>query len=380
MNKYLEKVAEKIKGGKADGIPSSVFDKNQIEKGVKVELEHTADKKKALEIVKDHLTELPDYYDRLQKMESKGKKELGLKKDAGLSLAAAAHMGQSMVTNRLTRNKDFARSIANHAGAGLLGREVPKKTGREMAKGLISPEAAILQRESHHLGSKLRDALEERGIDAAKLTKKELVELRKLTRGDFSKVLTDERMDSPIVRAVVQTIEESGSIPKGPLTAIIRIKDPEKRRAAILELEEVWKDKTNPITSNIMTNITRPNKDILSFQKGHGRDSTLEMMAANIPAAAADPITAFINAGKTYLASDSAAKVPAVAAAKKKVVEKIVSGPAQKSYERGLQGLGLPLGGVPNQLMTVAVNPVAGQSSKLGNELGKLIRKYTTES
>lgn len=43
--------------------------KTQLKKGTKIELEHTTDKKKAREIALDHLTEFPDYYDRLEKVE-----------------------------------------------------------------------------------------------------------------------------------------------------------------------------------------------------------------------------------------------------------------------------------------------------------------------
>ena len=44
--------------------------------GIKVEMEHTDDKEKATEITMDHLTEFPDYYDRLEKMEKKAEKDL----------------------------------------------------------------------------------------------------------------------------------------------------------------------------------------------------------------------------------------------------------------------------------------------------------------
>lgn len=42
---------------------------NQLQKGIKVEYEHTKNKDASAEIALDHLLELPDYYDRLQKME-----------------------------------------------------------------------------------------------------------------------------------------------------------------------------------------------------------------------------------------------------------------------------------------------------------------------
>jgi hypothetical protein len=42
----------------------------QLSKGIKVEKEHTSDERIAREIALDHLSELPDYYDRLQKAEA----------------------------------------------------------------------------------------------------------------------------------------------------------------------------------------------------------------------------------------------------------------------------------------------------------------------
>ena len=80
--KTFEKNA--IKGGKSDDL--SVEDiakkfntpvskiKQQLELGIKVESEHTDDKEKQQEIAMDHLVEIPDYYDRLKKMEDQGEK------------------------------------------------------------------------------------------------------------------------------------------------------------------------------------------------------------------------------------------------------------------------------------------------------------------
>jgi hypothetical protein len=43
---------------------------NQLALGIKVEHEHTKDSALAREIALDHLSELPDYYTRLNKMEN----------------------------------------------------------------------------------------------------------------------------------------------------------------------------------------------------------------------------------------------------------------------------------------------------------------------
>ena len=45
--------------------------KNQLNKGIKVEMEHKMGKAEATRIALDHLEEFPDYYDRLKKIESK---------------------------------------------------------------------------------------------------------------------------------------------------------------------------------------------------------------------------------------------------------------------------------------------------------------------
>jgi len=86
VSNLLEELDDVIKGGKADtqtmeglakkhGVKLSQL-KNQLEIGLKVEMEHTDDKEKAREIVMDHLFEFSDYYDRLMKMEKKAEKEL----------------------------------------------------------------------------------------------------------------------------------------------------------------------------------------------------------------------------------------------------------------------------------------------------------------
>lgn len=68
-----------LKGGKSTGMTvKDIADKHnvtvdqiekQLKKGIKVELEHTKIKEVAHKIAMDHLVELPDYYDRLEKME-----------------------------------------------------------------------------------------------------------------------------------------------------------------------------------------------------------------------------------------------------------------------------------------------------------------------
>lgn len=69
---YLSKRAkwhDQIPGGLADKKTPKDFDQKSLQRGIKVELEHTDDRKLAEEIAMDHLTEDQDYYEKLEKME-----------------------------------------------------------------------------------------------------------------------------------------------------------------------------------------------------------------------------------------------------------------------------------------------------------------------
>ena len=70
-NKTITESLNKIKGGKADKKKPSDFDPKELKMGIEIEQEHTTDKKLAEEIAMDHLTEFPNYYTELKKMEKK---------------------------------------------------------------------------------------------------------------------------------------------------------------------------------------------------------------------------------------------------------------------------------------------------------------------
>jgi predicted metallo-beta-lactamase superfamily hydrolase len=59
---------DSIKGGLADSTNPSQYNPIELEKGIKVEMEHTNDPTIATEIAMDHLLEDPDYYNKLSKI------------------------------------------------------------------------------------------------------------------------------------------------------------------------------------------------------------------------------------------------------------------------------------------------------------------------
>lgn len=74
--------------------------KSQMSKGIKVEMEHTKDKSKAKEIVMDHLSEDPTYYDKLKKVETK---------EATTTASSGQYSGPS-IWAKSTKKKDWGPS------------------------------------------------------------------------------------------------------------------------------------------------------------------------------------------------------------------------------------------------------------------------------
>ena len=71
----MKKKQPAIKGFLKPAYPDDHYNKTQLKKGIKVELEHTNSKKIAKRITKHHLDEFPKYYIELEKMEDKLKKQ-----------------------------------------------------------------------------------------------------------------------------------------------------------------------------------------------------------------------------------------------------------------------------------------------------------------
>jgi hypothetical protein len=66
---FEDLVSKNLKGNKKQSEVESIL-KKQLNKGIRVEMEHTDDKERAKEIAMDHLFEDPKYYDKLEKIES----------------------------------------------------------------------------------------------------------------------------------------------------------------------------------------------------------------------------------------------------------------------------------------------------------------------
>lgn len=119
-----------VKRIKSDKRPDSNFNKGELNTGRRIEHEHTSSTSVAKHIAKDHLSEFPNYYTALGKMED------SLKKSAGFF-------------NKTVKSTvpEFAESIANRLGE--LGKPIPS-SGSEAASrlriGAMNPSKALSSR------------------------------------------------------------------------------------------------------------------------------------------------------------------------------------------------------------------------------------------
>lgn len=70
-NKHIKIFDDYIIGGLGDNKTDEEFDAVELSRGINIEMEHTNDRNIAKEIAKDHLSEDPDYYKKLQMIESR---------------------------------------------------------------------------------------------------------------------------------------------------------------------------------------------------------------------------------------------------------------------------------------------------------------------
>jgi len=132
---YDDAVKNQGLAAKAGKTPGD-FDADQVEIGTKVEMEHTNDREKAKQIAMDHLTEDPEYYKKLRKMESGARDESEVEHDL---IVDSGHDGMAhckcgkweyQITGELDKKrmqKEFERHRAGRPRlyrSQILGRDV----------------------------------------------------------------------------------------------------------------------------------------------------------------------------------------------------------------------------------------------------------------
>jgi hypothetical protein len=105
--------------GKHNHVPDAYFDAVQLDLGTKVEMEHTHNPDVAKMIAKDHLMELPDYYNHLLRMETDAKNThesngIGSPEDNELTEATEmSRLADMVIASAKTRLEETAKRSKN---------------------------------------------------------------------------------------------------------------------------------------------------------------------------------------------------------------------------------------------------------------------------
>jgi len=140
--KPLQKVGSDTTGlaDKENVTPKDV-DKEELKKGKKVEKEHTRDQKLAEEIALDHLTEMPDYYTDLEKMEGKeGKSEYAYSE---LEAPMISQEKRAALIKVLFETRHIAKTASSMENVKELPRLGRRELTRAVRDAIIEEQKAI---------------------------------------------------------------------------------------------------------------------------------------------------------------------------------------------------------------------------------------------
>lgn len=141
---------DQLPGGLADDWSPADFDPEELDKGIKVELEHVDDRDLAQEIAMDHLVEDTEYYDKLEKVEGEASKDTALD-GGGIDLSYDMGPRFSVRVSRqfgdgrqqvLMDGDACLEDVVKAAQAYQIGDPDPDADGRVCAQG---PQGLVMQ-------------------------------------------------------------------------------------------------------------------------------------------------------------------------------------------------------------------------------------------
>jgi len=258
-------------------------------------------------------------------------------------LAGGVHVLQNALMRNKIRSPKFAKTVASEFQQGLANKAPSKMKQffRSMVGGATVPEASMVREHVRHLGDEARKNLVEHGVKS--LGKKEMLLARVVSKGDFHKLLDDRyfNKNNPAHQAILKTVE-------GRIGAKIT---PENAEA----LSKAWKSKDSPITSNLLSGITRgPGQSVggrlhipqhTGSTVSHGA-SLAGHVAGGAVTGLVDPLTGAMNASKSILTNPISrgwlSKIKGGAKALAGSDKMFMSDPIAKGKAMGLAGKEIP--------------------------------------
>ena len=271
----------------------------------------------------------------------------GFEKQAGFGFAAGLHVLQNLAFKRGLKHTGVTQHLAKGFSNAAQGKGISKARGfLEGVSSAAIPEYNISSKFLRGIGEKMNKSLLESGVE--ELTKRDLVLVRHLTRGNFTKLVGDNMTKSPQAQKILKAFQQN----TGMNVSMMLNHDPAKAKRIARTLEGTWRSSSSDIQKRVLADVTTPIKGAKGLKgsikikptKGDTTSGTELAGAAmgNLGLAIADPITAGVNMGKTLLSNPKSRKFLEKSKLSRKLLGKtedaLVLSPTKAAYTAGEKG------------------------------------------
>ncbi len=211
-----------------------------------------------------------------------------LEKSSSLILGGAlTHLAQNAATKAAMGSKHVSKYLANsfaEGSKGVINTSIKSRAAR-LLSGATVPDIAVAHKKFHELGGAMKPFL-----DGA--TKRQKVGLRMLSQGRIGDLHKYKLHRDPIVQRANDMASKAFNLPN--LT--------HSSTAGGKKVEKIFNDKSHPLASNILKNISKGKAPVGNKYKPGSMSSKTSMTGA-LASAAVDPAGGALNAIKTLTSS-----------------------------------------------------------------------------
>lgn len=267
-----------------------------------------------------------------------------IEKQASFILGGAvAHVAQNIATKAALGNKHISKYLANsfaEGSKGVVNTSIKARAAR-LLSGATVPDIAVAHKKFHELGGAMKPLLEG-------ATKRQKVGLRMLSEGRVGDLHKYKLHQDPLIQKANDLASKSLKLPS--LT--------HNSTAGGKAVEKIFKDKSHPLASNILKNISR-GKNPVGKQYKPGTMSSKTPMLGAVGSALLEPAGGALNTVKTLTSSKTfgntrlGAKINSVL--EKQFIKKPVTSGLAVSKKHGV------ISNMKHRVSELFVNPVSAQ-------------------
>lgn len=211
-----------------------------------------------------------------------------IEKQSSLLLGGAiTHLAQNAATKAALGSKHISKYLANsfaEGSKGVINTSIKSRAAR-LLSGAAVPDIAVAHKKFHELGGAMKPLL-----DSA--TKRQKVGLRMLSEGRVGDLHKYKMHQDPLIQKANDMASKTLKLPDMTNTST----------AGGKAVEKIFNDKSHPLASNILKNISRGKNPTGSNFKPGSMSSKTPLLGA-VGSAMVDPAGGALNAAKTLTSS-----------------------------------------------------------------------------